>query len=76
MDKERPTYFSYLLRIWRDDEAPYRPGSKTIRLASLQSSLTGQRQGFASLDDLFAFLRRQAGAVSDAESDEARTKGQ
>jgi hypothetical protein len=32
-------------------------------LASVESSLTGKRQGFASLDDLFAFLRRQTGAV-------------
>ena len=73
-------YKSYLLRLWQDDsgdmlcsreEAPvdHREDKATWR-ASLERSLTGQKQGFASLDDLFTFLRRQTGAVSDAEGGE------
>ena len=65
-------YVSYLLRMWRDsanegaaplNEAPWR--------ASLQSPGTGDRVGFASLDDLFAFLRRQAG-LGPAAGDEVQ----
>lgn len=54
---EPPTYRSYLLRLWREEQAgePWR--------ASLQSVATGERQGFASLDGLFDFIRREA--VSD-----------
>jgi hypothetical protein len=85
MDEEQPYYFSYLLRLWREDEddmlhqvdeSPDRSESRPIWLASLESSLTGQRQGFANLADLFAFLRQLTGTVSDPESEEARTKGQ
>ena len=84
MDKEQPNYFSYLLRLWREDddeilhpvdEAPDHTESRPIWLASLESSLTGKRHGFANLDSLFSFLRRQAGMVSDPESEEAGTKG-
>lgn len=84
MDKKQPNYFSYLLRLWREDgdemlyhvdEAPDHTESRPIWLASLESSLTGKRYGFANLDSLFSFLRRQAGIVSDPEGEEARTKG-
>ena len=66
MDGEQPNYFSYLLRLWREnddemhhqvDRAPDHPESRPTWLASLESSLTGQRQGFANLEDLCAFLR-------------------
>jgi hypothetical protein len=66
MDQEQSNYFSYLLRLWREDdsemiyrvdEAPDHTESRPIWLASLESSLTGQRQGFTNLDGLFAFLR-------------------
>ncbi|MBN1891134.1 MAG: hypothetical protein JW850_24265 [Thermoflexales bacterium] len=49
--KSSGTYLSYLLRLWRsgpDEQAPWR--------ASLECPLTGERQGFANLRDLFAFL--------------------
>jgi hypothetical protein len=50
---ERRDYLSYLLRLWRvgKEEAVWR--------ASLESPHTGERIGFASLDELFAFLREQ-----------------
>jgi hypothetical protein len=85
MDDEQPTYFSYLVRVWQRhddgmlhqvDGSSHYTSKKTIWLASVQSSLTGKRQGFASLDDLFAFLRRQTGAVPNDESREAASKDQ
>ena len=51
---ERPrNYISYLLRMWRSgqDEATWQ--------ASLESPLTGERQGFAGLEELWAFLQAQ-----------------
>jgi hypothetical protein len=51
MHKEQPDYLSYLLRLWRgsdEEEAVWR--------ASLESPVTGERQGFANLADLFSFL--------------------
>jgi hypothetical protein len=76
-------YLSYLLRLWQDnngdtlcsrDEAPLdHTEDKAVWRASLESSLTGEKHGFASLDDLFAFLRRQTGVVSTAEDAEDRT---
>jgi hypothetical protein len=47
-------YLSYLLRMWQ-------PGTGQDRawIASLERPGTRERQGFASLDDLFDFLRRQ-----------------
>jgi len=48
------SYRSYLLRVWRvsgEETATWR--------ASLESPHTGERWGFADLDELVAFLRRQ-----------------
>jgi hypothetical protein len=45
-------YCSYLLRFWRDNEtAPWR--------ATLQDPVSGERYGFACMDDLYAFLNEQ-----------------
>jgi hypothetical protein len=60
MAKEQPDYLSYLLRLWRASE------EKAVWRASLESSHTGERKSFASLDDLFDFLQKQTGAVLDA----------
>ncbi len=62
MAKKQTSYLAYLLRLWRVDEK-----GKTIWRASLQSPQTRERRGFASLDDLFDFLREQTGASSDWE---------
>jgi hypothetical protein len=67
--REQPDYLSYLLRLWRvnsDRESP-RAVEKLVWRASLESSLTGERRGFASLEDLFDFLQGQTGIVSDAD---------
>lgn len=62
--REQPDYLSYLLRLWRVSE------KETDWRASLESSHTGEREGFASLDDLFRFLREQTGVMSGASADE------
>lgn len=51
-------YFSFMLRMWRENgegEAAWR--------ASLESPHTGESMGFASLEELFTFLRQQAGVA-------------
>ena len=60
---EPSAYRSYLLRLWRAGEAggPWR--------ASLQSAVAGERLGFASLDDLFDFIRRQINLAPDLHPD-------
>lgn len=42
------TYQSYLLRLWKAEQTNWR--------ASLEDSRTGERIGFANLEQLFAFL--------------------
>ena len=44
-------YESFLLRLWESDEA-----SQLVWRASLESTDTGERRGFADLDSLFAYL--------------------
>jgi hypothetical protein len=63
--KKQPDYVSYLLRLWRAKEK----GSVVWR-ASLQSPQARERRGFANLDALFNFLRRQTGASLDSGEDE------
>ena len=56
-------YVAYLLRLWREK------GRKTIRWrASLEDPHSGEKLGFAHLDELVAFLRQRTGQVSPAES--------
>ena len=50
-------YLSYLLRLWQESA-----GDPPLWRASLESPRTGARRGFASLEDLFAFLERETGA--------------
>jgi hypothetical protein len=71
MGKEQSDYISYLLRVWWSN------GGKTAWRASLESPHTGERIGFASLDELFVFLRQQTGVVSDSEDsrEESRKEG-
>ena len=55
-------HYSYLLRLWREK------GSASIQWrASLQDPHSGQRVGFAHLDELVAFLREQTGPAPPAE---------
>ena len=66
MDREISDYISYLLRVWQtssEENAAWR--------ASLESPHTGERKGFADLDNLFAFLRQQTSAAFDSDEDGA-----
>lgn len=47
-------YQSYLLRLWK-----VRADSTPIWRASLESPMTGQREGFASVRDLILYLAEQ-----------------
>ena len=61
---QHPDYLSYLLRLWREGEE-----IESWR-ASLESSHTGERKGFASLEELFDFLRGQIEGLPRAMEDE------
>jgi hypothetical protein len=50
-------YRSYLLRLWSE------PNDPPVCRAILESSLDGERHGFASLQDLFMFLDQDAGRL-------------
>ena len=54
MSQEQHVYLSYLVRLWST-----RVDDQTVWRALLESAFTDQREGFASLDDLFDFLRQQ-----------------
>jgi hypothetical protein len=59
---ELPPYVSYLLRLWQETG-----GETNCWRASLQDPLSGERVGFAHLDELVAFLRQQTGLAPPAE---------
>ena len=62
--REQAVYLSYLLRLWRVDVGAAGDLSLAyIWRVSIESALTGERRGFASLDDLFVFLLRQTGST-------------
>ena len=59
--RNQKDYVSYMLRMWRDrGDEKAGPSKEAPWRASLQSPRTGEMVGFASLDDLFDFLRGQA----------------
>ena len=62
MSGERRRYASYLLRLWQT-----RHDGVLFWRASLESAATGERQGFASLADLVAFLEQEIAPVNKDE---------
>jgi hypothetical protein len=52
MSEPRRRYIAYLLRLWQ-----VRCKEGIAWRASLESARSGERMGFASLDELFDFLR-------------------
>jgi hypothetical protein len=64
--RNQKDYVSYMLRMWRDrgDVGPS-PSKEAPWRASLQSPRTGELVGFASLDDLFDFLRARVGGMQE-----------
>jgi hypothetical protein len=59
-------YLSYLLRLWQESggDLPHgnAPRGPPLWRASLERPHDGERLGFASLVDLFAFLESETGA--------------
>jgi hypothetical protein len=56
MTGEQRPYLAYMLRLWQTGI-----GEGSVWRASLESPHTGERQGFASLEMLFAFLEERTG---------------
>ena len=76
MTQEQPTsgqrqdYLAYLLRLWREN-AGDAPGGETARWrASLEDPHSGEKRGFAHLDELAAFLRQRTGLAPPVEGAE------
>lgn len=69
MPKQR-RYLSYLLRLWLTSD-----DRKQIWRASLESPGSGERQGFASIKELFEFLEMQTGG-QDAQAWESETRNE
>ena len=65
MGEEQRRYLSYLLRLWQIESK-----GQLVWRASLEDARTGERQGFASIDALLAFLREQTDVVTDSPEDE------
>lgn len=61
MVKEDTSYLSFLLRLWLPDD----DGGPTKRV-SIEFPLTGERKGFANLEDLCSYLQQ----VTDIETEE------
>ncbi|MBN1640921.1 MAG: hypothetical protein JXA09_06775 [Anaerolineae bacterium] len=53
---------AYVLRLWRVSD-----GERAIWRASLQDVRSGERVGFAGLDEAMAYLQQQIGAPSEVE---------
>ena len=54
MDNHQPPYFSYLLRLW-----PTRSGNKWVWRVSLENPHSGERHGFAGLQEMLTYLKEQ-----------------
>ena len=66
MDKQQTTALSYLVRLW-----PTGAAHQQVWRASLEDVQSGERRGFANLEQLFVFLMEQteqARNASDAQS--------
>ncbi len=63
-------YLSYLLRLWCPDQSQ----SASWR-ASLEDPHTGERIGFANLEELFAFLMEKVEGDSQCQSNPSKQKG-
>jgi hypothetical protein len=73
MDTQAPDYQSYLLRLWRVRSSAASPShEESIWRASLEHPHTGERVGFATLDDLVEYLRHQMDAAEAEEGAERR----
>jgi len=60
---EARNYIAYLLRLWREQG-----GESTRWRASLQDPHSGERAGFANLEELFGYLRRETGDLLERDT--------
>jgi hypothetical protein len=68
--KQHKRYLCYLLRLWQAS-AGDPPSNPPLWRASLESPQTDARLGFASLQDLFAFLGKETGTTPPGSQDQA-----
>jgi hypothetical protein len=66
---KQPLYLAYLLRLWQEDRQGH-----TWRI-SLEDAHTGERKGFATLDDLLSFLDQQTEEFSRNDVDQGAGRG-
>lgn len=71
MSKEKRRYISFLLRLFETESK-----GDLVWRASLERSGTEERWGFASLDELFAFLRQQTAWASDSSAGKGEARRQ
>jgi hypothetical protein len=64
MGEEKPVYLSFLVRLWRTGD-----GEMGTWRASLEDARTRDCRGFASLEQLFDYLRASVGGHPRASSD-------
>jgi hypothetical protein len=55
-------YLSYLLRLWQTQHE-----GRLVWRASVESARTGERRGFANLNELYAFLDSETAPVEETE---------
>ena len=65
MAEKTASYFSYLLRLWREDR-----DDEIVWRASLESAQTAERHNFTTIDDLFDFLCERTTEPTDSEPEE------
>jgi len=65
MNQNRQRYVSYVLRLWQVTIE-----GQPVWRASLESALTGERRGFANLEDLFEFLREETAVKREPKRDD------
>ena len=67
-----PSYRSYVLTCWAEQSQD--PSVPVVWRFSLEDPHTGQRRGFVSPEDLFAFLEQQMGMMPGADRDNRETR--
>ena len=68
-------YLSYLLRLWQESEGALEGHEEPVWRASLTSPATGERLGFANLEELIAYLRERMGSAPDSGKRRDRSEG-
>jgi TRAP-type C4-dicarboxylate transport system permease small subunit len=68
-------YLSYMLRLWQESvDEPVEVDGAPVWRASLTSPITGERLGFATLDDLVEYLHHQVDASTRTDAEERRKR--